>query len=70
MVSPADHRLYGSLVCVDLQASAEKQQRLWEEAQRRKMWLLGGERLRLSAHIHTRPSDIATFFALSDEMLA
>ncbi len=69
MVSPEDHTLYGSLVCVDVKAPAEKQRELWQRCQAARIWLLPGERLRLSSHIHTRPSDIDAFFALADEVL-
>jgi hypothetical protein len=34
------------------------------------MWMAGGERLRISAHIHTRPRDIEILFATLAESRA
>ena len=61
VVTPPDDRLYGSLVTVELRGiDREKFGRLCQE---RKMWMAGGDRLRISTHIHTRPKDIDILFA-------
>jgi hypothetical protein len=36
----------------------------------RRIWTMGGDRLRVSAHIHTRPRDIELFFATLAESRA
>ena len=69
MLSAADESLYGCLICMDLKGDEAKLERLWKVAAERKIWLLGGRRLRLSHHIHTRPEDVDAFFSLADEVL-
>jgi len=61
LATPADERLYGSLVAFAMPGiDRQKFGRLCAE---RKIWFGGGERIRISAHIHTRPSDIDMLFA-------
>jgi selenocysteine lyase/cysteine desulfurase len=69
LLSPADDSMYGSLVCLDLAGSDDQLATLWKRCQEEKIWLLSGRRLRLSSHIHTRPTDIDAFFALADGVL-
>jgi selenocysteine lyase/cysteine desulfurase len=64
--SSADDRLYGSLVTIGFRGA--KLNELWTKARERKIWIYGAERLRLAAHVHTRPRDIEAFFALTDEV--
>ncbi len=61
VLTPADDRLYGSLVAFEMPGvDRPKFSRLCGE---RKIWVGGGERVRISAHIHTRPQDIDMLFA-------
>ncbi len=67
LVSPADDSMYGCLVTMNFRGA--KLDQLWRKARERKIWIYGGERLRLSHHVHTRPEDVDAFFALTDELL-
>lgn len=67
LVSPEDHRLYGSLVTIRFKNGNPA--KLWELCRKKKIWTVQGERVRLSAHIHTRPSDIDLFFETVKEAL-
>jgi selenocysteine lyase/cysteine desulfurase len=65
LVTPDDDRQYGALVAFDL--AGVKLDRLIELCVKRRMWIMRAPRLRLSAHIHTRPGDLELFFeALRD----
>ncbi len=68
VLTPPDDRLYGSLVTFELPGiNREKFGKLCRE---RRMWMAGGERLRVSAHIHTRPRDIDMLFSTLAESRA
>ena len=66
MQTAADHRMYGSLVTIHFQKDPAK---LWELCRKKRIWTLEGQRIRISAHIHTRPSDIKLFFDTVREAL-
>ena len=66
MLSPADDRLYGSLVTFRLKPADTS--RFWAEAKRRRMWVMQHKDLRVSAHVHTRTSDIDALFATIDDV--
>lgn len=65
--SGADDRLYGSLVTINFRGKNVDE--LWKKAAARKIWVYGGSPLRLSTHIHTRPSDLEAFYSLVDEVM-
>jgi selenocysteine lyase/cysteine desulfurase len=65
LLTPGDDRLYGSLTTFQL--PPERSKKLYELCRKRRIWISGAERLRVSTHIHTRPQDIDTFFATLDE---
>lgn len=67
LMTPEDDRLYGSLVTVKFK-SAELAP-VWDALKQKRIWVLNGQRLRLSTHIHTRPSDIDMFFETVDKAL-
>jgi len=68
VLTPPDDRLYGSLATFEMPGiNREKFGRLCRE---RKMWMAGGDRLRVSAHIHTRPKDIDMLFTTLAESRA
>lgn len=68
LVSPADDSMYGCLVTMSFRGA--KLDALWRKARERKIWVYGGERLRMSHHVHTRPEDVDAFFELTDELFA
>ena len=65
--SGADDRLYGGLVTIGFRGA--KIDQLYGKASERKIWVYGGDPLRLSTHIHTRPRDLDAFYALADEVV-
>jgi isopenicillin-N epimerase len=67
LLTPEDDRLYGSLVTVRFK-SAELAP-VWDALKQKRIWVLNGQRLRLSTHIHTRPSDIDLFFETVDQAM-
>ena len=68
LLTPPDDSLYGSLVAFEM-PGIDRQQfgRLCRE---RTMWVGGGDRLRVSAHIHTRQQDIDLLFRTLHESRA
>jgi isopenicillin-N epimerase len=65
LLTPADDRMYGSLVTFRLKAKDTSA--FTALCKKRRMWIIGGERLRVSTHIHTRPSDIDLLFSTIKE---
>jgi selenocysteine lyase/cysteine desulfurase len=65
LLTPPDDSLYGSLVTVRLKLKDPK--RLWALCKERKIYTTQGNPLRISTHIHTRPSDLDLFFETLDE---
>ncbi|HLJ14916.1 MAG TPA: aminotransferase class V-fold PLP-dependent enzyme [Bryobacteraceae bacterium] len=59
MVTPPDDRMYAALVSIKFKKDPSK---IWPLCGKKKIWISGGERVRLSTHIHTRPADIDLFF--------
>lgn len=70
MISSEDERMYGSLVTFQINLPDEKLERLWQLCRERMIWTTENAHLRLSAHIHTRTSDIDLFFAALEEAAA
>jgi isopenicillin-N epimerase len=68
LVTPEDDRLYGSLVTIKFKNGNPA--KLWPLCKQKKIWVVEGERIRLSSHIHTRRSDIDEFFTLINQTLA
>jgi isopenicillin-N epimerase len=60
LVTPDNDAQYGSLVTFGL--GPVDRAKLFAECDRRRIWTLRAQRMRLSAHIHTRPSDLDAFF--------
>lgn len=67
LLSSEDDRLYGGLVTVTFPEKFDFAQ-LWRKAKERRIWLYGGQRLRISTPIHLRMSDIEAAFGLFDEV--
>jgi selenocysteine lyase/cysteine desulfurase len=65
LLTPNDSRMYGALVTVLVKGDVKP---LFEACRRKRIWILQSDRLRISAHIHTRPSDIDAFFETVEEV--
>ncbi len=65
LLSAADDRMYGSLVT--FQFKAKDTAAFTTLCKKRHMWVIGGEKLRVSSHVHTRPADIDLLFATIEE---
>ena len=70
MISSADDRLYGSLVTFQIILPDNKIRQLWQLCDERLIWTTGNPHLRISTHVHTRPSDIDLFFETLAEAAA
>lgn len=67
IVTPNDSRFYQAMVTIRFKTDRlEALSKAWKES---RMYLLGGQQMRLSFHIYARPSDIAKFFEISDRLL-
>jgi isopenicillin-N epimerase len=60
LLTPDDDRMYGSLVTFRFRDRDPKP--LFDLCRKRRIWTTGSPRLRLSLHVHTRPSDVEAFF--------
>ena len=70
MLTPADDSMYGSLVTFRIDLPERALERLWRLCDDRRIWTTGNAQLRLSAHVHTRRSDIDLFFETLAEAAA
>ncbi len=68
VVTPDDSRFFQAMVSIRFKT--DKLEALWPALKDSKIYVLGGQRLRLSLHIHTRRSDIEKFFKVCDKFLA
>jgi selenocysteine lyase/cysteine desulfurase len=59
LLSASDDRMYAGLVCIKFKKDASA---VWQETGKRKIFVSGGQQVRLSSHIHTRPQDIDELF--------
>ena len=66
LLTPNDDQMFGSLVAIRFKVDSKA---VWEETARRKIFVSGGQQVRLSSHIHTRPSDIDQLFDVIEEKL-
>ena len=67
LLTPADDSMYGALVTFQIKGKDTKP--LWEACAKKKIWTTQSDRLRISTHIHTRPSDLDMFFETMEETL-
>lgn len=65
VLTPPNDGMYGSLVTFDLKDADTKP--FFAECKRRRIWVMTSNRLRISAHIHTRPSDIDALFSVLED---
>ncbi|MSU63607.1 MAG: aminotransferase class V-fold PLP-dependent enzyme [Pedosphaera sp.] len=68
LVTPDDSRFFQAMVSIRFKS--DKLDALWPALKEGKVNVIGGQRSRLSLHIHTRPSDIKKFFQVCDRVLA
>lgn len=68
LVTADDSRFFQSMVSIRFKS--DKLEALWPALKASKINVLGGQRIRLSLHVHTRRSDIAKFFEVCDRVLA
>jgi selenocysteine lyase/cysteine desulfurase len=66
LLTPNDDRMFGSLVAIRFKVDSKT---VWEKTAKRKIFVSGGQQVRLSSHIHTRPSDIDQLFDVIEEKL-
>lgn len=60
LLSSPNSALYGGMVAFEVDRPDYTP--LWTKLAQRKVWTLRGPKIRISSHIHTRPSDIDLFF--------
>jgi isopenicillin-N epimerase len=65
-LTPNDDRMFAALVGIQFTKDAGA---VWQETAKRKIFVSGGPRVRLSSHIHTRPSDIDQLFDIIEEKM-
>lgn len=66
VLSPEDDRMWGGLVSFQFKKDTAA---LWPKLKEKRVWTTGGNRMRVSTHVHTRPEDIDLFFSLVRETL-
>jgi isopenicillin-N epimerase len=62
MLTPDDDRMYGAMVTFHLRSDAWT--RIQEICKQKRIWVLAGERCRISTPIHTRPEDLEAYFEI------
>ena len=66
LLTPNDDRMFAALVCIKFKKDATA---VWQETEKRKIFVSGGQQVRLSSHIHTRPSDIDRLFDIIEDKM-
>jgi selenocysteine lyase/cysteine desulfurase len=66
LLTPDDDRMFAALVTIRFKKDAKA---VWEETAKQKIFVSGGQQVRLSSHIHTRPSDIDMLFDVIESKL-
>ena len=66
LLTPENERMYGSLVTFRFR---NKPDAFFAACKKKRIWTTGGSPLRVSAHVHTRPSDIDLMFETMRETL-
>jgi isopenicillin-N epimerase len=67
LLTPDDDRAYGGLVTFKFKG--KDLNRFRQECKKRRIWIYGGDMLRVSTHIHTRRKDLDALFATMRETL-
>jgi isopenicillin-N epimerase len=66
LLTPNDDRMFASLVTIKFKKDAGA---VWQETAKRKIFVSGAPQVRLSSHIHTRPSDIDELFDIIEDKM-
>jgi isopenicillin-N epimerase len=66
LLTPNDDRMFAALVCIKFKKDAGA---VWQETAKQKIFVSGGQQVRLSSHIHTRPSDIDQLFDIIESKM-
>ncbi len=66
LLTPNDDRMFAALVCIKFKKDAAA---VWQETSKQKIFVSGGQQVRLSSHIHTRPSDIDQLFDIIESKM-
>jgi len=66
LLTPNDDRMYAGLVSIKFKKDSTA---VWQEAGKRRIFVSGGPQVRLSSHIHTRPSDIDQLFDIIEDKM-
>ena len=66
LLTPNDDRMFAALVCIKFKKDASA---VWQETSKRKIFVSGGQQVRLSSHIHTRPADIDQLFDIIEDKM-
>jgi selenocysteine lyase/cysteine desulfurase len=68
LLTPADDRLYGSLVTFRFRTKDTAP--FFAECKKKRIWVMQSDKLRVSTHIHTRPSDIDALFETINQVFS
>jgi len=66
LLTPDDDRMFAALVTIAFKKDASA---VWAETSKRRIFVSGAQRVRLSSHIHTRPQDIDELFDIIESKL-
>ncbi len=66
LLTPNDDRMFAALVGIRFKKDSSA---VWQEAGKRKIFVSGGQQVRLSSHIHTRPADIDELFDIIESKM-
>jgi len=66
LLTPNDDRMFAALVCIKFKRDAAA---VWQETSKQKIFVSGGQQVRLSSHIHTRPADIDHLFDIIESKM-
>jgi isopenicillin-N epimerase len=66
LLTPNDDRMFAALVCIKFKNDSGA---VWQETAKQKIFVSGGQQVRLSSHIHTRPSDIDQLFDIIESKM-
>ncbi len=69
LVTPEDPRLHQAMVTLRFKPDNERLAPLWARMKEQRICVLGGQRVRISMHIHTRTADVLRFLETCDREL-
>ena len=66
LLTPNDDRMFAAIVCIKFKKDSAA---VWQEASKQNIFVSGGQQVRLSSHIHTRPADIDQLFDIIENKM-